>query len=39
MKTLLILILLASFSGCTINYIHGTDVVLHQGEQELKPLD
>lgn len=36
---ILLLALLISLSGCTINYIHGTDVVLHQGEQELKPLD
>jgi hypothetical protein len=39
MKILFILILLASFSGCTVNYIHGTDVVVHQSEKELKPLD
>jgi len=34
----LLLILAVLNTGCTVNYIHGTDVVLHQGEQGMESL-
>jgi len=39
MKTLLLALTLLTMTGCTINYIHGTDVTLHQGEQGMDSVD
>lgn len=39
MKSILILAILTILSGCTVNYIHGTDVTLYQGEQGMESVD
>lgn len=39
MKTITVLLFALYLTGCTVNYIHGTDVILVQDDQGMESLE